>query len=160
MQCPWCWWDSMLVNSKLKIGCSYFRGSHGEVVRLRGVHMPPCSYTPIHLDAPYVQRVLIGYLFCYIIKCFPTLEAGMVGLSDLGGVHKPPMFICPLYVWMPPYVWTPPKCLDAPECLDAPCMFGWPLYVWMPPVCLDVPCMFGCPHMFGHPHTFWHPPYV
>ena len=41
------------------------------------VHMPLFSYTPIHLDPPYVQRVLIEYLFCYIIKCFPTLEAGM-----------------------------------------------------------------------------------
>ena len=25
----------------------------------------------------------------------------MGGLSDLGGVHMPPMFICPLYIWTP-----------------------------------------------------------
>ena len=73
----------------------------------------------------YVQQVLVGYLFCYFIKCFPTLEAVM-GFSDLGGIHMPPMFIYPLYVSKPQYLWTPP-------------------YVWMPPICLYVPYMFGCP---------------
>ena len=113
------------------------------------VHTPPYIWTsppPYILTPPYVQRVLIGYLFCYIIKCFRTLEAVMEvvrlrgcpyapmcihpiqwetpicsesfnrvfillyhkmfsyfrdshgGLSDLGGVHIPPMFICPLYI--------------------------------------------------------------
>ena len=121
---------------------------------------PPYIWTP-----PYVQRNLIGYLFCYIIKCFPTSEAvmGVVrvrwcpyapyihihpihldtpicsesfnrifillyhkmsfyfrgGLSDLGGIHMPPMFMCPLYVLMPPNVWTTPICSDAPKCMGA-----------------------------------------
>ena len=102
------------------------------------VHTAPYIWTP-----PYVQRVLIGYLFSYIIKCFPTLEGGM-GLSDLGDVHMPPIFICSIhldapYVWMPPYVWAP-------------------LYVWMPPVCLntpiclDTPILLDAPYIWGHPN--------
>ena len=60
------------------------------LVRLRGVSMPLCLYTPIHLDTyhtfrhPHLFRVLIGYLFCYFIKCFP-----------IRGVYIPPMFIHP-----------------------------------------------------------------
>ena len=66
------------------------------VNRLRGVHMSPmfiCPYTfghPIHLDTPICSefnRAFISY------KMFLTLEAGMGGLSDLGGVHMPHVHI-------------------------------------------------------------------
>ena len=46
---------------------------------LDGVHMPPYIHTPPTFEHPLMFRVLIGYLFCYIIKCFPTLEAVMGG---------------------------------------------------------------------------------
>ena len=65
---------------------SYFRGSHGELSDLGGVHLPPMfihphtfGHPPYIWTPPIFQRVLIGYLFCYIIKCFPTLEAVVGG---------------------------------------------------------------------------------
>ena len=77
--------------------------------------MPPIIICPPYIwTPPYVQRILIWYLFSYIIKCFPTLEVDMGGSSGLGCVQMPPMFIYP-------------------------CMFGCCLYVWMPPICLDTP---------------------
>ena len=37
------------------------------------------SYTSHTFGYPNIFRVLIGYLFCYFIKCFSTLEAVMGG---------------------------------------------------------------------------------
>ena len=58
----------------------------GAYESMRAVQTPPkCAYapyfhTPPHIwMPPYVQRVIIEYLFCYIIKWFPTLETGMRG---------------------------------------------------------------------------------
>ena len=90
---------------------SYFRGSHRGLSDLGGVHMPPMFIHPHTFGHPqYVQRVLIGYLFCYIIKYFPTLEEVM-GVVRLRG--------CPY-----DYGNIPPVCLDAPICLDAPKCMG------------------------------------
>ena len=55
---------------------------------------------------PYVQRILIWYLFCYIIKCFPTLEVVM------GVVKTKEVSICP-HVHTPPYIWMPPICSES-----------------------------------------------
>ena len=47
---------------------------------MEGVRLGWCPYTPYVLRPlyiwipPYVQQILIGYLFCYNIKYFPTLE--------------------------------------------------------------------------------------
>ena len=46
------------------------------VVRLRGVHMPPCLYAPIHLDT-------LIHLDAPLYICMS-------------------MFVCSPYVWMPP----------------------------------------------------------
>ena len=128
------------------------------------IHTPPYIWTP-----PYVQRVLIGYLLCYIIKCFPTLEAGMGGVRLKGCPYAP-------YVHTPPYIWTPPIHLASFNRvfillfhklfsyfrgshgglsdlggIHMPLMFIYCLYVSKPPyvctspICLDVPYMFGCP---------------
>ena len=129
---------------------SYFKGSHGGC-QTQGMSIWPYVHIPpIHLDAPYVQQVLIGYLSCIVIKYFSTLRGSCGGLSDLGDVHMSPYY------------------------LYAPCMFGcphvWtPLNVWMLPVCLDATMfwtspMFRCPR-FGHPHVWmpplcWTPPYI
>ena len=132
--------------------------------------LPIGSYIPIHLDTPmyldtsHMFRVLIGYVLCYIIKCFSTLETVMGVLSDLGGIHVPPIFIYPLYVSQPPYVWTSPIYLDAPICLDILiCLM--PLYVWIPLVCLDTPVYLDAsyiltPHMFRSPYLQMHSIYL
>ena len=81
---------------------SYFRGSHGGLSDLGWcpyapyVHRLPYIWTP-----PYVQQILIGYLFCYFIKCFPTLETVMQGVVRLRSVHMPPMFIHPIHLDTP-----------------------------------------------------------
>ena len=67
--------------------------------------MPPNVHTPHTFGHPHMFReFLIGYLFCYIIKCFPTLEAVM-GVITLRGVHAP-------------------LCSYAPVCLDASNVWG------------------------------------
>ena len=82
-----------------------------------------CPYAPYVYIPPYVQRVLIGYLFIYIIKCFPNVEAVM-GVVRLRGFPYAP------------YVHILPVCFDAPICVDIPLMFGCPR-------------MFRCPQMYG-----------
>ena len=118
---------------------------------------PPCSNTPYILTPPYVQRVLIGYLFCYIIKCFPALEVVM-GVVRFRECPYASYIHMPLYIWMPsyvctlPYVWTPPICLDAALCLDAPYIWGH-LNIWWHPNILGHPNIQGHMNMgtYGHP---------
>ena len=43
------------------------------------VGMGGCPYIWM---SPICSEFLIGYLFCYIIKCFPTLEVGMRGYQN------------------------------------------------------------------------------
>ena len=141
-----------------------FIQTYGAYECMRGVQTPPkCPHAsifihPIHLDAPHMFRVLIGYLFCYIIKCFPTLEAGM-GVVRLMGypyapyVHMPhvcldaPYILTPQYVWtLSLYVWMPPMCLDAPYILTPQYVWTLSPYVWMPPGCLNAPYTSVCCH--------------
>ena len=147
---------------------SYFRGSHGGLSDLRGFHMTPMVIHPHIFGHPwYVQRYLIGYLFCYILKCFPTLETVMGGCQTYG------VSICP-YGDTPSYIWTPPYVqrvligyfiylyhkmfsylrgshggLFALGCVHMPPMFICPLYVWTCPICLYAHLMFGCPIHWG-----------
>ena len=81
---------------------SYFRDSHWRVVRVRWCPYVPYVHRP-HIFGyhPYVQQILIGYLFCYLIKCFPTLETVRGGCQTVGGVHMPPMFIDPIHLDTP-----------------------------------------------------------
>ena len=81
---------------------SYFRGSHGGLSDLGGVHIHPCSQTPYIWTPLYVQQILIGYLFCYNIKMFSYFRDCQWGLSDLGGIHMPPIFKHPPYFRTPP----------------------------------------------------------
>ena len=64
---------------------------------------PLYIWTPHTFGHPqYVQQVLIGYLVCNIIKCFPTLEQSW-GAVRLNG--------CPYA----PYIHTLPIHLDTPN---------------------------------------------
>ena len=74
---------------------------------------PLCLYTLYIWMPPYVQRVLIGYLFYYIINCFPTLEA-IMGVVRLRG--------CPYAS----YVDMPPVHLNAPHIFGHSHTFGCP----------------------------------
>ena len=129
---------------------------------------PHTFWCPINLDAPHMFRVLIGYLFCYIIKCFPTLEA-VLRVVRLRGCPYTPMFICPhifrhLCMFGCPHMFW---CLlydGCSICLHTPYMYGHSPYVWLPSICLDVPHVFGClaicldsPCMCGHPQMYGPP---
>ena len=102
--------------------------------------MPPYVHTPsIHLEPPYVQGVLIGYLFCYIIKCFPTLEAVMGVVRLKGCPYASCIFGCPI-------------CLDTPICSDIPNVWGH-LNIREAPKHMGAVKIRGCPNIWGHPNT-------
>ena len=81
---------------------------------------------PMFIYPPYVQRVLIGNQFCYIIKMFSYFR-GSQGVVRLRG-----------YPYAP-YVHIPPVCFDAPICVDSP-------------LCLDAPICLDAPNVWGHPN--------
>ena len=107
---------------------SYFRGSHGGLSDLEGVHMPLSSYTPIHLDTPVCSESFNRVFNLLFHKIFPTLEAVM-GVVRLRG------YPCA------PYVHMSPVCFKAPICVDIPYMFRCPICL-NTPICSDAPkCM-------------------
>ena len=79
-------------------------------------------------------------------------------LSDLGGIHMPPIH-CTAPICLDAFI-----CLDTTICLDAslyvwttPCMFGFPLYAWTPLLYLDVPLYVQTTPVFTPPYV-WMPP--
>ena len=114
------------------------------VVRLRGCPYAPYVHIPHTFGHPqYVQsvlKVLKGYLFCYFIKCFPTLEAVM-GVVRPRGYPYAPCYMSPVcfkapYVWTSTYVWTPPYVQMPPN-------------VWGHPNIRGHPNIWGCPNIWG-----------
>ena len=67
------------------------------------------------------------------------------GLSDLGGIHMPPVCFKAPYVWTSPYVWMP-------HMFGHPHMFRCPQNVWWHPNIREASKHMGVSKPMGHPN--------
>ena len=148
-----------------------------------GVRLKWCPYTPhmfIHphtsrhspyIGTPHVFRVLIGYLFCYIIKYFSILEA-VIGVVRLRGCPYGPYVNTPLYIWitticsetfnrvfillfhkMFSYCRGSHRGLSDLWCVHMPPSSYAPI-CFKSPICLDTPICSDAPKCKGHPNIW------
>ena len=120
---PYIWTPPICSESFNRVFCnimfSYFRGSHGGLSDLGGVHMPPMVIQPHMFGHPqYVQsfnRVFIllfhgvvrlrGYPYAPLCSYAPCMFQYPHLCGHPPYVWTPPMFVCPQYIWGYPNVW-------------------------------------------------------
>ena len=102
---------------------SYFRGSHGGLSDLGGVHMPHVHTPIIHLDTPICSESFNRLFILLYHKMFSYLRGSHRGLSDLGGCPYTPMFIHP-HTFGHPHMFNVPKCMGYPNIRGHPNIQG------------------------------------